>query len=129
MAFRWRTTLSRSYVNTHRVIDTPHKNTKKRFVCTEQLNLLMFNSKMFLFELAKPTGHLWCTRHVSRAGASYWIFLINTPVYTLNEEFKTNSLHCCHCEMPDTATLNAEKSRKLDTIFAERFQVYPTAVD
>lgn len=53
----------------HRVIDTPHKNTEKRFVRTEQLNLLMFHSEVFLFELAKPAGHCRHTGHVSQAGA------------------------------------------------------------
>lgn len=54
---------------THRVIDTPHENTEERFVRTEQLNLLMFDSKVFLFELAKPAGHLRHAGHVFRVNA------------------------------------------------------------
>lgn len=61
--------VTRKYVSTHHVIDTPHENTKKGFVRTKQLNLLMFNSKVFLFELTKPARHLRRTGHVSCAGA------------------------------------------------------------
>lgn len=42
----------------YRVIDTPHENTEQRFVGAEQLNFLMFNTEVFLFELAQPAGHL-----------------------------------------------------------------------
>jgi len=48
---------------TYRVINTPHKHAEQWLVRTEELNLLVLNPKVLLFQLAEPAGHLRHARH------------------------------------------------------------------
>lgn len=62
-------------LGTYCVIDTPHKNRQYRFIGSEQLNLLMFNTKMFLFKFTQSSLYL------SNTHFNVWMTAVKLRLY------------------------------------------------
>lgn len=50
------TRFNKGVYGTYCVVDAPHKHAQERFISPEKLDFLVFDSKMFLFQLGLSTG-------------------------------------------------------------------------